>query len=196
MENLKTAKCKETCSLIPEFADQLLCKAVEHDIYIHDKWVSFKDKGAKRKQVSMEKPDVFSLSCSASTAVKAFRSAGAKYGLFFGELMEGKYTCSYGNYNAAVLILEKVDKTDKKAYLFSPYQIESSPPLACTVVYTWSTTVKHIIVVKGTQNHDDTTSVIDASNFAKEFVRNPTEILESFSEQMYSLPIKYKPRKK
>ena len=185
MEELQKTYWTERYCLIPDVADQLQLKGAEHGIYVHEQWVSFKSKSAKRKQQSMEKPEAFSASCSASTAVKAFRSTGARYGLFFGHLLEGKYITDHGDYHATVLILEN-DKAQKKAYIFNPYQKDRScslAPVACTLVHTWSSTVKYVKLIRGIQRKGYTTCVIHAAEFGKKFVSDPTAVLEEVNKQ-------------
>ena len=179
MEILKDTHWKERYWLIPEIAEQLQCQGAEHRIYLHQKWVSFKGKAAKKKQVSMEKPEAFAGSCSATTAIKDFRGTRARYGLFFGHLLQGMYTESQGFYHATVLILEN-DEEGRKAYLFNPFKVpmKSLSPLTCALVSDWSSTVKDVKLITGRQYRNSTTCVIHAAKFAELFVSNPTEVLE------------------
>ena len=192
MDKVKKTHWTKRYFLIGQIAGELKDIAVGTGkrVYIHDKWISFKGKVAKKKQVQMEIFSDFDMSCSVSTAVKKFRESKANYGLFFGHIMENKYRDNHGKYHATVLILKSTGK-EKIAYFFNPYkdQLPSLPVLVGKFVKSWSKPVTHVTCFTGVQCHGTMTYVIHASHFAEQFVQNPCKILESC--ESYSFPIKY-----
>lgn len=194
MDKVKKTSWTKRYFLIEEIAHDLKDIAVKRgkSIYIHDKWISFKGKVSKRKQVQMEKMSDFDKSCCVSTAVEKFRHSKASYGLFFGHIMEKKYTDNHGKYHATVLILESIG-TNRRAYFFNPYKLKSDslPVLVGKIVRSWSRTITHVTCITGRQYHGTVTCVIHATQFAKHFVHNPCRTIELCKKYTYEKSVKY-----
>ena len=169
-------------------------KSAKKDIYIHNKWVSFKSKTTKKIFGDVVKKDC-DKSCCASTAVREFRESKSNLAIFFIHTMLDRFTGKEANFHANVLCY---DKNGHVFLLFDPFEwkIATLPRLVVDVVKLLSQT-REIFAMNGKQKKTQSDCVANACRFALDIVNEYTHpdrkavSWKQMNNQMYTLKLKH-----
>ena len=158
------------------------------NLYVHNKWITFKNQAAKKKIVSMEEAELDS-SESASTAIRQFWQSKANFALFFVQTLMEKYGTQAPNYHAHVLYY---DVQNKMIIYFNPYcRRPRSLPRLIEELVKQLCSKKQIHGITGRQKHNQNDCVYRVAKFAMNLARRGDLHWDQSDPQLYSISLKH-----
>ena len=181
MENIRNTRTPVDYDIIMDAMDDLTEKGTG-DIYLNEKWISFRNTASRRKMET--KDNKYSESQCASSAVRNFKKSGKIYGIFLihhrveKNPWRNKVTTEYKpNHHANVLVYDAIKR---EAYYYNPYikQMKTLPRLVSALVRE----LQGITIIKcitGPQRRGTITCINYSLKFVEEYIKNQ-DILNSY----------------
>ena len=181
MENIRSSRTTVDYDIIEDAIDDLT-KEGTGDIYLNEKWISFRKSACRRKMET--KDNQYSKSQCASTAVRNFKKSGKIYGIFLihhrvdKNLLRNPNKKEYKPYHHANVLV--YDAIKREAHYYNPYvrQMKTLPRLVSALICE----LQGITVIKcitGPQKLGTTTCIKHSFKFVEEYIKNQ-DIINSY----------------